>query len=171
MAMTHSLISYPPSSKLQPFCCLPKNPSSLPPPPPPPPQLRRTDGARNRLQQRKEIETKKQPSIEEIERAIGAGVFRDSSDNNNRDSEDGNSLFDSIVSNSIGKSEGSVERKIRETGEWLVRRSEKRSNSEGKNILKVLFLLVLPIWMVSFLVVSGSVKLPFGSTYLEDLMM
>ncbi|KAK3027666.1 hypothetical protein RJ639_041903 [Escallonia herrerae] len=73
---------------------IPKTNIAPPPPPPPPPQ--------------------KQPSVAEIERAIGAGIFRDR--DNNRESDEKKTLFDAILSNSIGKKEGSAEKKLRETG-------------------------------------------------------
>ncbi|KAI3491864.1 hypothetical protein L1887_43727 [Cichorium endivia] len=111
----------------------------------------------------------KKPSVAEIERAIGAGIFRDR--DVNRESEQEKTLFDSILSNSIGRTEGDVEKKLRETGEWIIDKTEGPSRSTGKNILKVVFLWILPLWIVSFLVASGVVKLPFTPQFLEDLLM
>ncbi|XP_071690088.1 probable NAD(P)H dehydrogenase subunit CRR3, chloroplastic [Rutidosis leptorrhynchoides] len=111
----------------------------------------------------------KTPSVAEIERAIGAGIFKDR--DINRESEPEKTLFDSILSNSIGRTEGDVEKKLRETGEWILDQTEGSSRSPGKNILKVVFLWILPVWIVSFLVASGVVKLPFVSPYLDDLIM
>ncbi|KAL7163563.1 hypothetical protein ACSBR2_039634 [Camellia fascicularis] len=88
-----------------------------------------------------------------------------------RNSEQGKTLFDSIFSNSVGESEGPVERKLRETGEWIIDRTERSSNSIGKNILMAVFQFVLPIWILSFLVASGIVKLPFSTPFLDDLIM
>uniref|UniRef100_A0A5B7C245 NAD(P)H dehydrogenase subunit CRR3, chloroplastic n=1 Tax=Davidia involucrata TaxID=16924 RepID=A0A5B7C245_DAVIN len=122
-------------------------------PPPPPPT----------------IQQQKQPSIAEIERAIGAGIFRDR-DTSNSDSEQ-KTLFDTIFSNSIGKTEGSVEKKLRETGEWIIDRSESASRSAGKKILKFVFLWILPMWIFSFLVASGLIRLPFSTPFLDDLIM
>ncbi|KAK1380624.1 Chlororespiratory reduction 3 [Heracleum sosnowskyi] len=112
----------------------------------------------------------KKPSVAEIERAIGAGVFRDR--NLDGDSEEGKTLFDTILSNSIGKSEGSVEKKLRETGEWILDKTEgSSSRSAGKNILKTVFLLILPLWIISFLVAAGFVKLPFNTPFLDDWIL
>lgn len=115
--------------------------------------------------------TQPKPSVAEIERAIGAGVFRDRDTDSG--SEQSKTLFDSILSNSIGKSEGSVEKKLRETGEWILDRTEgsSSSGSAGKQILKGVFLLILPMWMLSFLVASGLIKLPFDTPFLDDLIM
>lgn len=113
----------------------------------------------------------KKPSVAEIERAIGAGVFRDRNTDDG-DSEESKTLFDTILSNSIGKSEGSVEKKLRETGEWILDKTEGSSaRSAGKNILKTVFLLILPLWIISFLVAAGFVKLPFDTPFLDDWIM
>ncbi|KAF5939263.1 hypothetical protein HYC85_023522 [Camellia sinensis] len=40
-----------------------------------------------------------------------------------------------------------------------------------KNILLAVFQFVLPIWILSFLVASGIVKLPFSTPFLDDLIM
>ncbi|KAK9050304.1 hypothetical protein SSX86_030724 [Deinandra increscens subsp. villosa] len=112
----------------------------------------------------------KKPSVAEIERAIGAGVFKDR-DINSRESEQEKTMFDQILSNSIGKTEGDVEKKLRETGEWIIDQTEGPSRSTGKNILKAVFLWILPLWILSFLVVTGVIKLPFISPFLDDLIM
>ncbi|KAL7587263.1 hypothetical protein Lser_V15G37241 [Lactuca serriola] len=111
----------------------------------------------------------KKPSVAEIERAIGAGIFRDRDINS--ESEQEKTFFDSILSNSIGRTEGDVEKKLRETGEWIIDKTEGPSRSTGKNILKVVFLWILPLWIISFLVASGVVKLPIISPFLDDLLM
>ncbi|KAK9060051.1 hypothetical protein SSX86_020755 [Deinandra increscens subsp. villosa] len=111
----------------------------------------------------------KKPSVAEIERAIGAGVFKDR--DINRESEQEKTMFDQILSNSIGKTEGDVEKKLRETGEWIIDQTEGPSRSTGKNILKAVFLWILPLWILSFLVVTGVIKLPFISPFLDDLIM
>ncbi|KVI05438.1 hypothetical protein Ccrd_016229 [Cynara cardunculus var. scolymus] len=75
----------------------------------------------------------KKPSVAEIERAIGAGIFRDR-DINRQDYGSSNrekTLFDSILSNSIGRKEGDVEKKLRETGEWIIDQTEAPSRSTG----------------------------------------
>ncbi|KAD2393571.1 hypothetical protein E3N88_40548 [Mikania micrantha] len=161
----------------------------------------------------------KKPSVAEIERAIGAGIYKDR-DINRRvslsnhaitkqhqlassvtklmvtlrpsvmlhvvvtntsnfagkvllmlESEQEKTLFDQILSNSIGRTEGDVEKKLRETGEWIIDQTEGPTRSTGKNILKVVFLWILPVWILSFLVASGVIKLPFISPFLDDLIM
>ncbi|CAK9178707.1 unnamed protein product [Ilex paraguariensis] len=129
----------------------------------PPPPLTVEPKQRQKQQQN-------QPSIAEIERAIGAGTFRDR-DTSGGDSEQNQTMFDVIFSNSIGKTEGSVEKKLRETGEWIIDRTETSSRSDGKRILLIVFLGVLPMWILSFLVASGIIKLPFSSPFLDDLIM
>ncbi|CAL5428332.1 unnamed protein product [Camellia sinensis] len=113
------------------------NPPPPPPPPPhtnPKPPLHRINTpnpsttAAKHLQLKQKQQKQKQPSVAEIEKVIGAGVFRDR-DTSNRNSEQGKTLFDSIFSNSVGESEGPVERKLRETGEWIIDRTERSSNS------------------------------------------
>ncbi|KAL8241840.1 hypothetical protein R6Q59_012142 [Mikania micrantha] len=111
----------------------------------------------------------KKPSVAEIERAIGAGIYKDR--DINRESEQEKTLFDQILSNSIGRTEGDVEKKLRETGEWIIDQTEGPTRSTGKNILKVVFLWILPVWILSFLVASGVIKLPFISPFLDDLIM
>ncbi|KAK9276783.1 hypothetical protein L1049_006319 [Liquidambar formosana] len=109
----------------------------------------------------------KQPSVVEIERAIGAGIFRD---RNPRESEVNKTLFDVLLSSSIGKSEGPVEKRLRETGEWILDRSEGASRSAGKQILMGMFLWIIPLG-ISLLVASGFIKLPFSTPFLDDLIM
>ncbi|KAK2994764.1 hypothetical protein RJ640_001670, partial [Escallonia rubra] len=48
-----------------------------------------------------------------------------------KESEEKKTLFDAILSNSIGKKEGSAEKKLRETGEWILDRTESSSRSSG----------------------------------------
>ncbi|PSR88142.1 NAD(P)H dehydrogenase [Actinidia chinensis var. chinensis] len=138
--------------------------------PKPPMHRIQTSPEANHSQQKRKQQKQKQPSIAEIERVIGAGAFKDR-DTTNRDSEQNKSVFDAILSNSVGKTEGSVERKLRETGEWIIDRTERKSNSAGKNILVAVFQWVLPLWILSFLVASGVVKLPFSAPFLDDLIM
>ncbi|KAJ9135753.1 hypothetical protein P3X46_032902 [Hevea brasiliensis] len=56
--------------------------------------------------------------------------------------------------------EGPVEKKLRETGEWSVDKTEGQFCSSGKRILMFFFRWVLPIYIFMFLVTSGVVKLP-----------
>ncbi|KAK4409715.1 hypothetical protein Sango_0044500 [Sesamum angolense] len=86
------------------------------------------------------------------------------------EAEEKESLFDNMLRNSVGKSEGSVEKKLRETGEWLIERSERASRAAGKQILMGMFVWMIPVWIFAFLVASGMVQLPFDTPFLEDLI-
>ncbi|KAI8538877.1 hypothetical protein RHMOL_Rhmol09G0137500 [Rhododendron molle] len=163
-------------SKPQILASLSGNNSPTPPRPPPnanprPPQHALTAAAAEQEQIKKlQKRKRKQPSVAEIERAIGAGMFKDR-DTSNRNAEKNKTLFDRFLSITIGETEGSVEKKLRESGEWIIDRTEKAPKSTGKNILVAVFLGVLPLWMLSFLVASGVVKLPFSTPFLDDLIM
>ncbi|KAI3466966.1 hypothetical protein Pfo_023629 [Paulownia fortunei] len=121
-----------------------------------------------KLQEKLKQKQEQQPSILEIERAIGAGIFRERDINS--EAEEKTSLFDNMLRNSVGKSEGSVEKKLRETGEWLIDQTERTSRSAGKQILMTMFLWIMPMWMFAFLVASGVVQLPFDTPFLVDLL-
>ncbi|XP_010265436.1 PREDICTED: probable NAD(P)H dehydrogenase subunit CRR3, chloroplastic [Nelumbo nucifera] len=109
-----------------------------------------------------------QPSVAEVERAIGAGIFRD---RDPRGSGERSTLFDMLVSSPLGQPEGSIERKLRETGEWVIDTTEGASRSAGQRILLVVCLGVLPVWVLLLLVASGVIKLPFSAPFLDDLLM
>ncbi|GAB4828748.1 hypothetical protein Ancab_018417 [Ancistrocladus abbreviatus] len=102
----------------------PPLPSQPKPKPPPPPRLRST-----RLAPQKTVEPNR-PSVAEIERAIGAGVFRDASPSDPEAKS--MSFFDTVLSKSIGKTEGSLERTLRETGEWVNTETERAARSSGR---------------------------------------
>ncbi|KAL9245095.1 hypothetical protein vseg_018786 [Gypsophila vaccaria] len=112
---------------------------------------------------------KQQPSLAEVEQAIGAGIYRDY----DPDSETGESrnMFDVVLSNTIGKTEGPTERKLRETGEWINAQTEKSSRSFGPNVLKLMFFWILPAWFILFFIATGDVKLPSNFTALNDFIM
>ncbi|KAI4313756.1 hypothetical protein L6164_026711 [Bauhinia variegata] len=107
-----------------------------------------------------------QPSLVKIERIVGAGSFRDGEPQG--DSEQRKSVFDLFWGNQF---EGPVEKKLRETGEWLVTNTENEFRSAGKGILIFAFQWVLPIWVLSLLVAFGIIKLPFSTPLLDDLLM
>ncbi|XP_009599723.1 putative NAD(P)H dehydrogenase subunit CRR3, chloroplastic isoform X2 [Nicotiana tabacum] len=115
--------------------------------------------------QKKKKQNQRQLSVAEIERAIGAGIFRDR--DTSREAKESKTSFDSILSNS----EGDVERKLRETDEWLIDKTEDISASAGKKILVVVFKWILPLWILAFLVASGMVNLPFSTPFLDDLLL
>ncbi|XP_052204238.1 probable NAD(P)H dehydrogenase subunit CRR3, chloroplastic [Diospyros lotus] len=167
--MMHCLTTFSFSNKPQILCSFSNNTNPKPPTSGANTAIPTTE-ATNHLHPKQKLQRQNQPSVAEIERAIGAGVFRDR-DTSNRNSEQRKTLFDSILSNSIRKSEGSVERRLRETGEWIIDRTEKESNSAGKSILMAVFQWILPIWILSFLVASGIIKLPFSIPLLDDLIM
>lgn len=111
----------------------------------------------------------KQQQILEIERAIGAGIFRDRDVNSEAAGEKA-SLFGNILSNSVGKNEGPVEKRLRETGEWLLHQTETTSRSAGKQILVSIFVWMIPLWISAFVVASGALRLPFHTPFLDDLI-
>ncbi|XP_021771633.1 probable NAD(P)H dehydrogenase subunit CRR3, chloroplastic [Chenopodium quinoa] len=112
-----------------------------------------------------------QPSIAEIERAIGAGKYRDHDPASISDPAEKNSVFDAVLANSVGKTEGKTERALRETGEWINEQTERATRSSGKKILEVMFFWIAPAWFLLFFIATGAVKLPFTSPVLDDLLM
>ncbi|KAL7132297.1 hypothetical protein ABFS83_12G063600 [Erythranthe nasuta] len=124
-----------------------------------------------KLQSKLKQPKQQQPSVLEIERAIGAGIFRDRDNYGEEKEETKTSLFDNLLSNSVGKSEGSVEKQLRETGEWLVYQTENTTRSAGKQILVSMFVWVIPMWIFSFLVAIGVIPLPFDAPFLKDLFL
>ncbi|XP_065855803.1 probable NAD(P)H dehydrogenase subunit CRR3, chloroplastic [Euphorbia lathyris] len=119
---------------------------------------------------RRSLETKiqQQLSLMEIERAIGAGSYRDS---DTPDSKPRDSILKGLLPNSAGNFETPVEKKLRETGEWVTVTAEGKFQASGKKILMFFLKLVLPIYIVMFLVTSGTVKLPWSTPFLEDMLM
>ncbi|KAK7273875.1 hypothetical protein RIF29_14939 [Crotalaria pallida] len=105
------------------------------------------------------------PSVVEIERAVGAGSFRDAEP---REVDKKTSMIDWFLGQAV---EGAVEKKLRTTGEWLANNPEKKVRSSGKSIVMFMFQWMLPIWAISLLVASGAIKLPFSSPFLDDLIM
>ncbi|EOY01038.1 Chlororespiratory reduction 3, putative isoform 2 [Theobroma cacao] len=94
------------------------------------PKPRTTTRPRKR-RQRLHKQKPQPPSIIQIERAIGAGSFRDadsSSDLENRR----RTVFDGLLPITGGKFEGEIEKKLRETGEWIGSRTEATFRSSGK---------------------------------------
>ncbi|KAG6391610.1 hypothetical protein SASPL_149366 [Salvia splendens] len=141
------------------------NPSSSSSPPSQP-QQQQPRGVKmrpNRVANKKK--QKQQPSVMEIERAIGAGIFRERDVNRQKAN-----LVDNILKNSVGKNEGSVEKRLRETGEWLLDQTETRTRSAGKQILMTIFVWIIPLWIAGFLVAAGIISLPFHTPFLDDLI-
>ncbi|KAI9170005.1 hypothetical protein LWI28_020969 [Acer negundo] len=110
----------------------------------------------------------KQLSIMEMERAIGAGTFRE---NQPRDLDKNKIVFNGILPDFSGMFEGPLEKQIRNTGEWVATTTEQGIRSSRKGILMVVMQWILPIWTLSLLLASGAVKLPFSTPFLDNLIM
>ncbi|CAN6848225.1 unnamed protein product [Brassica oleracea var. botrytis] len=108
----------------------------------------------------------KKPSIAQIERAFGAGSYRDS-----EGEMDMNTVFDELLLGHANKFEGKLEKKLREVGEMFVDRTESKLRSSGKPVLMFTMQWILPIWIVSLLLACGIIKLPFSLPLLDDLIM
>ncbi|KAF7808668.1 putative NAD(P)H dehydrogenase subunit CRR3, chloroplastic [Senna tora] len=108
------------------------------------------------------------PTVIQIERIVGAGSFRDGQPGFVLDSDVRKSVFDLFLGK---KFEGPVEKKMRETGEWLINNTEEDFRSSGKRILMFVFQWLLPVWAISLLIASGVIKLPFTTPFLDDLLM
>ncbi|PON62748.1 hypothetical protein PanWU01x14_136600 [Parasponia andersonii] len=103
----------------------------------------------------------RQPSVIEIERAIGAGRDFD---------EEEDAKFDISTLNFPGKFEMPLQKKIRESSEWVTDRTERAIRLSGKKILMITIMWILPIWTFSLLVASGFIKLPFSNQFLDHLI-
>ncbi|KAJ4710017.1 Chlororespiratory reduction 3 [Melia azedarach] len=105
-----------------------------------------------------------QLSIMQIERAIGAGTFRDAEP---KDLEEKDIEYNGILPDFSDVFDGPVQKQLRQTGEWVANNTEEKLRSSRKGILMLVFKWILPIWTLSLLVASGAIKLPF----LDDLIM
>ncbi|KMZ70119.1 hypothetical protein ZOSMA_1G00900 [Zostera marina] len=117
-----------------------------------------------RTMKEKKKKKKQGPSVFEIQKAIG--VF----DDNQRKQKNstGNTLVDMLASTPIGQKENSIERKIREFSEWVVKQTEPVVLANQKKIL-ILCLKILPVWIFFLLIASGVLKLPFQTPFLDNL--
>ncbi|CAH2045876.1 unnamed protein product, partial [Thlaspi arvense] len=147
-----SLANDPPSSPL------PSKPTKKPT------NVRTVTGNQN--QQLRRQRRDKKPSIAQIERAFGAGSYRDS-----EGEMDMNTVFDELLLGHANKFEGKLEKKLREIGEIFVDRTESKLRSSGKPVLMFTIQWILPIWILSLLVACGVIKLPFSLPLLDDLIM
>ncbi|KAI5394517.1 hypothetical protein KIW84_061244 [Lathyrus oleraceus] len=113
-----------------------------------------------------------QPSIMQIERALGAGSFRDGEPElkKEKDSDAKKTTMDLFLGQAF---EGVMQKKLRETGEWLGENGETRfrSTKTRKGILVFAFQWMMPIWVLLFLIASGAIKLPFSTPFLDDLLI
>ncbi|CAL9128910.1 hypothetical protein MUK42_26130 [Musa troglodytarum] len=107
---------------------------------------------------------KQQPSVAEVQKAIG--VVDDP-----YSSPDGASSSSSSSSPFLGflQDESPAERKLREAAEWVVDRTEAQAQS-GQRILLLVCLNILPVWLLLLLVASGVIKLPFDLPFWNDLI-
>ncbi|RDX82387.1 putative NAD(P)H dehydrogenase subunit CRR3, chloroplastic, partial [Mucuna pruriens] len=118
---------------------------------------------RNRLRNRPP-----KPSVMQMERMVGAGSFRDTEPPPLVGSDMRKTVMDLFLGQAM---EGSVQKKMRETGEWLATNAEPKIVSSRKGILMFMFQWMLPIWAILLLVAFGAVKLPFSNPFLDDLLM
>ncbi|KAG2301737.1 hypothetical protein Bca4012_059973 [Brassica carinata] len=130
-----------------------------------PTRISQNTGNENQQLSRKQRRAKK-PSIAQIERAFGAGSYRDS-----EGEMDMNTVFDELLLGHANKFEGKLEKKLREVGEMFVDRTESKLRSSGKPVLMFTIQWILPIWIVSLLLACGVIKLPFSLPLLDDLIM
>ncbi|KAL1201075.1 putative NAD(P)H dehydrogenase subunit CRR3 [Cardamine amara subsp. amara] len=141
------------------------SPSPLPPPSKKPVRISKTTTGNQNHQLRKKRRDNK-PSIAQIERAFGAGSYRDS-----EGEMDMNTVFDELLLGHANKFEGKLEKKLREIGEIFVERTEPKLRSSGKPVLMFTIQWILPIWIISLLIACGVIKLPFSLPLLDDLIM
>ncbi|CAN7124744.1 unnamed protein product [Brassica rapa subsp. narinosa] len=142
------------------------SPSPLPSKPTKKPtRISQKPGNENQQLSRKQRREKK-PSIAQIERAFGAGSYRDS-----EGEMDMNTVFDELLLGHANKFEGKLEKKLREVGEMFVDLTESKLRSSGKPVLMFTIQWILPIWIVSLLLACGIIKLPFSLPLLDDLIM
>lgn len=79
------------------------------------------------LPRKKRNRSPPRPTVVQIERIVGAGSFRDGQP---ADPDVRKSVFDLFLGK---KFEGPVEKKLRETGEWLINNTEQDFRSSGLN--------------------------------------
>ncbi|CAI9096026.1 OLC1v1032088C1 [Oldenlandia corymbosa var. corymbosa] len=130
------------------------SPNSASPVQLPPQSLQKLQNQQLKPKQKKDNNT---PTILEIERAIGA--------------EENEGIFETIFSRTIGKTEGPIEKQLRETGEWINDKTERQLRAAGKPILMFMYQWILPMWILAFCIASGIIKLPFHNAFLDDLLM
>uniref|UniRef100_A0A1J3EKV3 NAD(P)H dehydrogenase subunit CRR3, chloroplastic n=2 Tax=Noccaea caerulescens TaxID=107243 RepID=A0A1J3EKV3_NOCCA len=140
------------------------NESPSPLPPSKPTRISQKSGSQN--QQLRKQRRGKKPSIAQIERAFGAGSYRDS-----EGEMDMNTVFDELLLGHANKFEGKLEKKLREIGEIFVDRTESKFRSSGKPVLMFTIQWILPIWILCLLLACGVIKLPFSLPLLDDLIL
>ncbi|KAI5573694.1 hypothetical protein BDE02_10G097400 [Populus trichocarpa] len=121
--------------------------------------LPRKKSVQDRLQQ--------QLNLMNIERVVGAGSYRDYEkpiDQEKKEKKKKKKMSGFME-------EGPVEKKLRETGEWVTTKTEGGFRSNGKRILMFSFKWAIPLYIFMVFVASGVIKLPFSSQFLDDLLM
>ncbi|CAJ1932516.1 unnamed protein product [Sphenostylis stenocarpa] len=144
---------------------IPQNSDSeqtIPPLPVPKPPIKRFP-SRNRVRN-----GPPKPSVMQMQRILGAGSFRDTEPAPLPGSDMRKTVMDLFLGQAI---EGRVQKKIRETGEWLDANAESKITSSRKTILLIMVQWMLPIWTILLLIASGAIKLPFSNPFLDDLLM
>ncbi|BAT84688.1 NAD(P)H dehydrogenase subunit [Vigna angularis] len=108
------------------------------------------------------------PSVMQMQRIVGAGSFRDTEPLPLPGSDMRKTVMDLFLGQAM---EGRVQKKMRETGEWLDANAESKITSSRKGILLFMVQWMLPIWTILFLIAFGAIELPFGNPFLDDLLM
>ncbi|CAN8266906.1 unnamed protein product [Cochlearia groenlandica] len=125
-----------------------------------------TETTQNQNQRPRKQRRGNKPTVAQIERAFGAGSYRDS-----EGEMDMNTVFDELLLGHANKFESKIEKKLREIGEIFVDRTETKLRSSGKPVLMFTIKWILPIWVLSLLVACGAIKLPFSIPLLDNLIM
>ncbi|KAH7681476.1 hypothetical protein IHE45_05G060800 [Dioscorea alata] len=99
------------------------------------------------------------PTIAEIERVIGIKT-----DEHSPSPSSSPSLLQMLTT------ESPAEKKLRETAEWIVEKTEDRALVSQK-ILILFFIKILPFWILLLVVASGLLKLPFDIPFFNDLFL
>ncbi|XP_078439403.1 chlororespiratory reduction 3 [Wolffia australiana] len=127
-----------------------------------------SSSSRKKQRRRNEGAMRKSPSAMDVQRLIS--VTDEDPAGSWSDNESGKSpVLDFWASTPIGQEESSLEKKLREIGEWLVDNTESKS-SIGEGILVTVVLYILPVWVLLLLLASGAITLPFEVPFLEDLL-
>nr|KYP46932.1 hypothetical protein KK1_031414 [Cajanus cajan] len=106
-------------------------------------------------------------SVMQVERMVGAGSFRDAEPPPlNVDMR--KTVMDLFLGQAI---EGDLQKKMRQTGEWLATNVEPQIHSKRKGILMFMLQWMLPVWAILLLVAFGVIKLPFNNPFLDDLIL
>ncbi|KAJ1704553.1 hypothetical protein LUZ63_004332 [Rhynchospora breviuscula] len=109
--------------------------------------------------------SKSQPSISEIERAIGVTPDQPV----HSPSDINSSIMDFLGKTPIGR-EGPAEKALREAAEKFTDHAEAHTASAHRFVLE-LFIKMLPLYILAMAVASGWIKLPFDVPFIDELIM